>query len=194
MPMGTVVHRIHLTRFASTSFNPCLGRPTRFAPIQDLHGNCVPSLYAGSNLESVAFETLFHEVGTRGEIKTVPVRSLTERTHSVIQTKRDLIFAQLFAPDLKPWQISRQSLIGTSPALYDATALWAKAIHHQFPTIDGLIWTSNQCDPERAYLFYGDRVAETDFDVVSARDGTSDADFLTDARQAALRASVYFIV
>ena len=189
-----MVHRIHLTRFASTSFNPCLGRPTRFAPIQDLHGICVPSLYAGSNLESVAFEILFHDVGTRGEIKTVPKRSLTERTHSASQTKRDLILAKLFALDVKPWQISRQSLIGTSPALYDATALWAEAIHHQFPTFDGLVWTSNQCDPEQACLFYGDRVAETDFDVVFARDGTSDADFLTDTRQAALRASVYFIV
>lgn len=194
MPTGTVVHRIHLSRFASASFNPCQGQPTRFAPIQDAHGQCVPSLYAGSNFEAAAFETLFHDVGTKGEIKTVPKRSLTERTHSAIQTKRELRLAKLFAPDLKPWQISRQSLIGSSPALYGATALWAVAIHHQFPQIDGLVWTSNQCDPELAYLFYGDRVVESEFDVVFTRDGTSDPDFLTDARTAGLRASIYFIV
>ncbi len=116
MPKGTVVHRIHLTRFGSASFNPCLGQPTRFAPIQDSSGNCVPSLYAGSNFEAAVFETLFHDVGTRGEVKTVPKRSLTERTHSAIQIKRDVRLAKLFAPDLKPWQISRQSLVGSSPA------------------------------------------------------------------------------
>lgn len=194
MPKGTVVHRIHLTRFGSASFNPCLGQPTRFAPIQDSSGNCVPSLYAGSNFEAAVFETLFHDVGTRGEVKTVPKRLLTERTHSAIQIKRDLRLAKLFAPDLKPWQISRQSLVGSSPALYDATALWAEAIHHQFREIDGLVWTSNQCDPERAYLFYGDRVTESDFDTVFVRDGAGAPDFLSDARQAGLRASIYFIV
>lgn len=183
-----------MSRFASASFNPCLGQPTRFAPIEDSVGACVPSLYAGSSFEAAAFETLFHDVGTKGETKTVPKRNLLERTHSAIQPNRDLTLAKLFAPDLKPWEISRQSLIGCSPALYEATAKWAEAIHHQFPTIDGLIWTSNQCDPDHAYLFFGDRVTETDFDILFTRDGTRDADFLTDARQAGLRASIYFIV
>lgn len=35
--------------------------------------------------------------------------------------------------------------------------------HYQFPSVHGLVWTSNRCDPEAAFQFFGDRVASTGF-------------------------------
>ena len=63
---------------------------------------------------------------------------------------------------------------------------WAQAIHSQFTDVDGLVWTSNQCDLATAYVLFGDRVCEEDIKVVAVRQG-SDASFLHDVREAASR-------
>ncbi len=68
----------------------------------------------------------------------------------------------------------------STPALYEQTVLWAVAIHGDIPDADGLVWTSNQCDPDDAYVFFGDRVYESDFTVVRSRNGDTDKSFLTD--------------
>jgi hypothetical protein len=31
-------------------------------------------------------------------------------------------------------------------------------MHDSFSDIDGLVWTSRRCDPEKAYLLFGDRI------------------------------------
>ena len=59
---GTVVHRVHAPGFGGNAFNPCRGGPSRFAPIQNTHGECVPSLYAATSLPAAIFETLFHDI------------------------------------------------------------------------------------------------------------------------------------
>ena len=48
------------------------------------------------------------------------------------------------------------------------------------PNADGLVWTSNQCDPDDACLFFGDRARESDFTAVRSRDGASDKSFVDD--------------
>ncbi|MCY3876438.1 MAG: hypothetical protein OXF88_19380, partial [Rhodobacteraceae bacterium] len=75
---------------------------------------------------------------------------------------------------------SRKELITSSPALYGQTVLWAKSIHRDIPDADGLVWTSNQCDPDDVCLFFGDRVVESDFTAVHSRDGATDKSFLED--------------
>ena len=102
------------------------------------------------------------------------------RTHSVLRTNRDLQLVELRNVTLGAWGISRRELIMSSPALYGQTVLWAKAIHRDIPDADGLVWTSNQCDPDDVCLFFGDRVAESDFTAVLARDGATDNSFLED--------------
>jgi len=72
---------------------------------------------------------------------------------------------------------------------YHHTALWAKAVHDQFAEVDGLIWTSNLCDPDAALLFFGDRVDASDLMVTGVRHG-SDGSFLEDVRKAAQRANI----
>ena len=84
--------------------------------------------------------------------------------------------------------------MASSPKLYHKTAEWAKAIHDQFSDVDGLVWTSNQCDPDDAYLFFGDRVRATDFAVLATRDGSSDKTFLADVRAAGIRGGITITV
>ena len=38
---GTILHRTHAGAFRAAQFNPGMGQPTRFAPIEDVHGKCV---------------------------------------------------------------------------------------------------------------------------------------------------------
>ena len=78
-----------------------------------------------------------------------------------------LRLASLRAPDLRRWRIARDALIAAPPPLYPETARWAAAIHDRFPDIEGLVWTSNRCDPDSAWLFFGDRVGPEDFRVAA---------------------------
>lgn len=176
--------------FSGNGFNPCQGSPTRFAPISDKNGDCVPSLYAGSTFDCACYETVFHDVPPSAKLKTVPKQNVTTRSHTTLKPGRSLTLANLRAVDLKKWSISRQGLIASSPKLYLQTARWAEHIHRQFPTVDGLCWTSNQCDPDTAYLFFGDRVSEADLVVVTTRDGLHDPSFLADVRSAGLRGGI----
>ena len=190
LPAGKKLHRIHRLRMLSHAFNPCQGDPTRFAPIADRDGACVPSLYAGGTFECVAYETIFHDIPVEAERKSVPLTLASAGTHGTLRPRRAIRLASLRAPDLLRWNILRNSLIATSTGLYKQTAAWAKAIHDGFPNVEGLVWTSNRCDPDDAYLFFGDRVHRDDFENPSVRDGRSDDSFLADVRRAGLRAGI----
>jgi hypothetical protein len=194
LKMGAVLERVHNRKFKANSFNPCLGNPTRFAPIKDKNGHCVPSLYAGETFEAAVFETIFHDVPAKAKRKRVPKKKVEETAQGRLETKRDLTLVSLREPDLKRWRIKRAQLIATSPKVYLQTAAWAEAIHHQFPNVDGLEWTSNQCDPATAYLFFGDRVQASDFSIMYTRDGLTDPTFLQEVRQIGRRSDIRITV
>ena len=171
---GTRVHRVHRRSRRPTEFNECRGNPTRFAPIRDTDGHCVPSLYAGSTFIAVAYETVFHDVPAQARWKSIPLDRVIGSVHAVLDMRRDIRLANLRTPDLARWRVSREALIGSFPRPYPITAAWAKAVHDQFPDVDGLLWTSNRCDADDACLFFGDRVHPNDFRVVAVRDGGRD--------------------
>jgi hypothetical protein len=187
---GTELFRVHLSQFAGNSFNPCKGNPTRFAPISDEHRACIPSLYAASSLKAAVFETIFHDVDARDPIKVVPRKNVRRVSQATLTTTRELNIVSMRQPDLKAWRIKRNELIGCSPKHYSQTAAWAAAIHDQFSDADGILWTSNQCDPDTAYLFYGSRVTDTDFNVTQTRDGATDPTFLIDVETFGLSAGI----
>ena len=182
MRQGTVLHRVHRTTYRGAEFNPGLGAPTRFAPFNDSAAMAVPSLYASTTLRAAVHETIFHDIPANARTKTVRLREVHLRTHSEIETVRDLRLVELRNPTLGRWGISRNDLISSSPVLYGQTVLWAEAVHRDIPDADGLVWTSNQCDPDGVCLFFGDRVSETDFAVRGAHDGMTDKTFLRDIR------------
>jgi hypothetical protein len=157
-PLATDLHRIHNSSFTGNAFNPCQGRPSRFAPLLRPDGACIPTMYAATNLECAVHETLFHEIQHDAKYKSIGYREIENLDYSIVRPGRDLVLATLFEPDLNRWQLTRRQLIDTFAADYEATASWAIAIHDNFSDIDGLVWTSRRCDPERAYLLFGDRL------------------------------------
>ena len=82
LPAGTIVERVHDRTRGGARFNPCHGAPTRFAPICDAEGNCVPSLYGADTLEAAIDETIFHDVPATARRKTVPKTLVQSRAHS----------------------------------------------------------------------------------------------------------------
>lgn len=189
LAQGALLHRFHSGSLLGNAFNPCKGSPTRFAPLHDEHGFCVPSLYAGNTLEAAIYETVFHDVPLSARRKTVPTSAVAGRKHSILRVGRTLRLASLRAPDLMRWGVGRDVLIGGPPTSYARTALWAKAVHDQFDDVDGLIWTSKLCDPDSAVLLYGDRVAVDDLEVAGVRAGI-DASMLDDVRRAGERGGI----
>ena len=179
---GTVVHRVHSRTFGGNIFNPCAGGRTRFAPIRHQHRRCIPSLYAASSVQAAIYETLFHDIPLQARRKTVPRTRVEDRRHTALQLRRDLRLVSLRAPILLKWNVPA-ALVWGPPTRYRATASWAKAIHDQFDDVSGLIWTSRQCDPHAAMLFFGDRADDADLQVVSVREGR-DESFLRDVREA----------
>ena len=191
---GTRVHRVHGRWRGPIEFNECKGNPTRFAPIRDANGRCVPSLYAGSTFVAAAYETVFHDVPARARWKSVPLDRVTDSAHATLELRREIRFANLRTPDLARWRVSRDALIGSSPRHYPTTAAWAGAVHDQFPDVEGLAWTSNQCDPDDACLFFGDRVCPDDFRVIAVRDGQHDPAFIADVREAGRRGDITIVI
>lgn len=191
---GMTLERVHDRNFEANRFNPCEGAPTRFAPMRDAQGNCIPSLYAADTLEAAIFETIFHDIPVTARRKTVPRTLVQSRAHGSLAVLRELRLISLRGPDLRRWRISRDALIASPPKFYGNTVRWAEAIHQHFDDAEGLLWTSNQCDPDTSYLFFGDRVKPEDFAVVQARDGLDDPRFLADVRQAGRRSSISITV
>lgn len=164
---GTELHRVHDGRYRPNTFNPCIGRPTRFAPLRRPDGSCVDTSYAAASFECATHETIFHEIQHAAPRKTIDFDVIEGLHYSVVIPSRALIMATLFEPDLNRWGITRRDLIDTYPTAYARTALWALAIHDAHRDIDGLEWTSKRCDPVSAYLFFGDRVGKHGLDIRS---------------------------
>lgn len=190
---GTVLHRTHSAGFRSAQFNPCKGQPTRFAPFTDKSGGCVPTLYAATSREATAFESIFHDIEATAAFKTVRLDVVESRNVSRIAPRRDLLVAGLFAPDLKAWGLSRGELIDTPKSTYAKTVLWAEAIHDTRPDIDGLVWTSRQCDPDRCVILFGDRAGEVDFEILDCIEVGADANLLLELRGFDHRAGITII-
>jgi RES domain len=190
---GVILHRTHGSGFRPAQFNPCKGQPTRFAPFTDATGACVPTLYAATSREAAAFESIFHDIEPTALFKTVRLDVVESRSVSRIAPKRDFRVAGLFAPDLKAWGLSRGELIETPKSTYSQTVLWAQAIHRARSDLDGLIWTSRQCDPDQCVVLFEDRVGETEFDVHDCIDVSADANLLLDLRNFGKRAGVTIV-
>ena len=190
LKQGTLIERVHNSTYAANAFNCCKGNPTRFAPIHDSSGACVPSLYASETIEAAVCETFFHHVVARARRKKVQKKKVTDSAQGRLEVLRDLKMVSLREPHLKAWRIKRNQLISSSPKLYAETAEWAEAIHHQFSDAEGLEWTSNQCDPNTSYLFFGDRVDRSDFKIVYTRDGTIDSSFRKEVKDLGRRAGI----
>ena len=95
LPQGTMLHRVHDTSLGAAQFNPGLGRPTRFAPINSSSGTIVPTLYASNALRAAIHETIFNDMPAGCKVKTVPLAEVKKKTHSNRSTLRELRLVEL---------------------------------------------------------------------------------------------------
>jgi RES domain-containing protein len=162
---GSGLHRIHSSDFDSNAFNPCRGRSTRFAPLLRPDGSCIPTAHAASTFECAVHETVFHEIQHDAGHKSIAFHQIERLDYAKLTVRRDLMLAALYEPDLNRWKISRRDLVDTFALDYPDTAKWAIAIHDAASDVDGLVWTSRRCDPDRAHVLFGDRVRPDDLSV-----------------------------
>ena len=65
--------------------NSCKGGLTRFAPVFEPDGACLPTLYAAATFECAVFESVFHDVPQTSADKFVPLGKVTSRAVSWLQ-------------------------------------------------------------------------------------------------------------
>lgn len=167
LPAGRVLYRCHAMSWPGNSFNP--GRElssndygARFSPFKDMRGQLVPSLYAANSMAGALAETLFHDLIGGERRGFLSIRPWIKWGMSQLVLRRELTLVTLKTADLYRMGLSKQLFLLSDRPIYPQTQRWARAIHHQNPAIDGMVWKSRQHDDSSAFLFYGDRVLPTD--------------------------------
>lgn len=191
---GTRLVRVHSPALQGNDANPCCGGPSRFAPIFQPDGSCLPTLYGAANLECAVFESVFHDAPYAAGPKSVRLGKVTSRAISWLRTRVDLKFAMLNEPDLNKLGLTRADLIDTPPSTYPDTARWAEAFHRADSSVSGLAWTSRRCDPQTAYLFFGDRLPRGALRITNHVNLASSADCLSQIRFFGMRAGITLTV
>ena len=158
LAQGVVLHRVHLHRYRADQFNPGVSGNARFSPIQDEHGQPIPTLYGGTTMACALMETVFHDVPHTAGFKTFDKARLGGQMHSVLQIAQPLALVDLASVPLRKLGVTRRQLIDTEKDRYPATRQWAQAIHRQCPQAQGLCWISRQDDTARAVVLFGDRI------------------------------------
>ncbi|WP_018240319.1 RES family NAD+ phosphorylase [Ensifer sp. BR816] len=157
-PAGQVIHRIHLSLYGGSAFNPGIMGNARFSPIQNAAGASIPTLYGGTTFDCAAMETVFHDVPVAPGLKTFDQAKLADQVYSTVTPRRDVVLADLSSTALRSLGLRRSELIDTEKDQYPGTRKWAEAIHKQCQAIEGLCWVSRQDDRARAVVLFGDRI------------------------------------
>lgn len=183
LPAGTALERLHAAELsggtlAGDAFNPCRGRPTRFAPLYNSAGDCIPTLYAGDSLDVAAFETVFHDIAMSDPYKSLPSQALADRAHSSLVLAQPLTLVRLFRPELGRWGLDDRAFWRQTSTGYVLARRWASCIHRSFRDVHGLIWRSVRDDRSRAVLLFGDRVPEGALRVTRIRLAAQDEELL----------------
>lgn len=190
LPAGTQLVRLHDPIFEGDEPNPCKGKLTRFAPLGLPDGSCLPTLYAASSFECAVHESVFHDLPYNAPDKFIAAAKVTTRAISWLEVEADLVLVSLREPDLNRLNRTRAELIDTRPSEYAITARWAEAFHKADPDVAGIGWTSRRCDPDQAYVFFGDRLPSNAL-IVSKRVEVADsAHYLEQIRQFGRRADI----
>ncbi|MCW2131708.1 RES domain-containing protein [Arthrobacter sp. VKM Ac-2550] len=159
LPSGSHLYRLFANRPKrhANTFNPGRGKPTRFAFFGDPP---VPTLYAAQTDEAAVCETLLHDVPISGG--ALRPGDYEDKVMGRLLPRRELRLASFMGTGLRTLGVEASNLTGTEADRYRETVLWAAAAHARPEGFDGLVWMSRQCNTDRAYMFFGDRVSEDD--------------------------------
>lgn len=155
----TGMYRLHDNRFTTTQFNPGPKGPGRFHFFGAPH---VPVLYTAATETAAVAETLLRNIpATGGHIAYGDYQS---KVMAALEIKKDVRLASFLGTDLRALRVAPDQLTTTPGENYPQTRKWAEAAHAA--GFDGIAWMSRQDNSDRAYMFFGDRVTEDDFEVV----------------------------
>ena len=159
-PKGKLIHRVHDATFAGASFNPCKGRPTRFAPIADARGACVPSLYGAESFDTAVFESVLRDITPKARVRRIYASHLKRLSYSVLAPVRKLVLVDLTVAGLHSVKVDLEELFGGAQRRYPKTARWAEAFFRQVPWAQGLRWMSKRNNTEQAVVLFGPRIPD----------------------------------
>lgn len=161
LPAGTVLYRVHSNRYGAVEFNPGPKGAARFSFFGEPP---VPVLYAASTEIAAVAEALLRNVPLAGGEQ--PYSVYGSCVLSAVAIRRGLRLAAFSGMGLRALGVQASQLTETPGENYSQTRKWALAAHAG--GFDGLEWMSRQDNRDRAFVFFGDRVAAADLDVVPA--------------------------
>lgn len=144
-----------------TTFNPGYGGPHRFSFFGDPP---VPVLYAAQTETAAVCESLLHDVPLTGG-RLLP-EHYERSVAAALEPTRELRLAAFHGTGLRRLGIEPMQLTSSPARTYRATVAWAQAAHRA--GLDGVVWMSARLNTDRAYVFFGDRVQESDLRVVTS--------------------------
>lgn len=186
MAAGTVLFRNHHIDFPGANFNPCLGEPTRFAPLFRPDGTCIPTFYAATSFDAAAYETVFR--GTPSLFSGIARQDLDARGVSRIVPNKDIAFVALFTPEILGVGLDPQVVFRPSQKVYPHCRQIAEMAWRDNPGAHGVIWTSVRDSAAHAVVVFGDRLKRSDFDEIDTRTIGTDPRLLEDFETAGARA------
>jgi hypothetical protein len=156
---GVALFRVHRAVYGPTQFNPSKAGDARFSPLVLPTGEVVPTLYAGTTLDCALMETVFHDVPFAPGLKTVSkTTSVRGQMRSSMRATRGLSLIDLRSIALRKLGLNRRELIDTEASQYPVTRAYALRLYEQFPSAEGMIWTSRQDDQSQALVLFETRL------------------------------------
>lgn len=177
MPRLTGMYRLHDNKYRTNEFNPGPKGAGRF------HFFGAPPvwvLYTASTEAAAVAETLLRNIPAAGG--HISYGDYQSKVMAAMEIKREVRLASFLGTDLRALRVTPEQLTTTPGENYPQTRKWAEAAHAA--GFDGIAWMSRQDNSGRAYMFFGDRVTENDFEVVPGSGRIfavgPDRDWLTD--------------
>lgn len=161
MRRKTRMYRLHDNRFRTTEFNPGPNGTGRFHFFGTPQ---VPVLYTAATEAAAVAETLLRNIPATGG--HISYGDYEGKVMAGLEIKREVRLASFLGTDLRALKVAPDQLTTTSGENYPQTRKWAEAAYAA--GFDGIAWMSRQDNSDRAYMFFGDRVTEADFEVVPA--------------------------
>jgi hypothetical protein len=151
---GQLLYRVLSATRTATDFNPGYGAPTRFG----FFGKpTVPIMYAAETEDAAIAETLLHDIPAEGGL--LPYDQYATKVLVRLEVTQHLRVAVLHGTGLRRLKVTAAELTSSPASSYPSTVRWAEAAHDVGS--DGLVWMSRQCNDAKAYVFFGDRCADT---------------------------------
>ena len=183
------IYRVHQARYKADEFNAYPNANARFSTLIDFAtNNVVPTLDAGLTLDVALMETVFHNVPYAAGLKTLSKRSYSGHNASSLLVSGRLVLIDLGSVALHRLGIEPSDLTFSSASTYPATREWARRLHDENQSTQGLIWPSRQQNTSQALMLFGDRVPAGTLQTISTMslieaDGSSCTQILELARK-----------